>query len=112
MVAPERQPLDTDRNLLFGILAVQMNFISRNALIEAMNTWVLGKHKALGKVVAEHGQLSPERLQLLDALVNEHVKAHGDVKAVAWMEKGKRHDEELKRFRAEASELLGVETKD
>jgi hypothetical protein len=27
-----------DRNLLFGILALQMNFISREQLIAAMNT--------------------------------------------------------------------------
>jgi serine/threonine protein kinase len=70
--------MDTDRNLLFGILAVQMNFITRDALITAMNAWVLDKHKALGKILAEQGQLSAERLQLLDALVNEHVKVHGN----------------------------------
>ena len=32
-------------------------------------------------------------------------------KAVAWMEKNKPNDEELKRFRAEAEELLGIATK-
>jgi hypothetical protein len=32
---------DTDRNLLFGILAVQMDFITKDALIEAMHV-----HKA------------------------------------------------------------------
>jgi len=35
----------TDRNLLFGILALQMDFISRDALIKAMHTWVLDKTK-------------------------------------------------------------------
>ena len=30
-----------DRNLLFGILALQMDFISREALVAAMNAWVL-----------------------------------------------------------------------
>ena len=29
-----------DRNLLFGILALQMDFITRDALIAAMNAWV------------------------------------------------------------------------
>jgi hypothetical protein len=32
-----------DRNLLFGILALQMDFIQRDALIAAMHAWVLDK---------------------------------------------------------------------
>jgi hypothetical protein len=38
-----------ERNLLFGILAVQMDFISRDALIAAMHAWVLDKVKPLGQ---------------------------------------------------------------
>ena len=38
----------SDRNLLFGILALQVNFISRDALIKGMNAWVLEKHRPLG----------------------------------------------------------------
>jgi serine/threonine-protein kinase len=65
-----------DRNLLFGILAVQMDFISRDALIAAMHAWVLDKTKPLGEVLHGLGHLSPERLRLLDALVAEHLQAH------------------------------------
>jgi hypothetical protein len=32
-----------DRNLLFGILALQMDFIGRDDLVAAMNAWVLDK---------------------------------------------------------------------
>ena len=32
-----------DRNLLFGILALQMDFISRDALVAAMHAWVFAK---------------------------------------------------------------------
>ena len=67
-----------DRNLLFGILAVQMDFISRNALINGLNSWVLNKGRPLGSLLVEQGQLTPERLQLLDALVQEHLRAHGN----------------------------------
>ena len=42
-----------DRNLLFGILALQMDFISREALITAMNAWVLTKSKPLGQLRLE-----------------------------------------------------------
>jgi hypothetical protein len=69
-------PANTDRNLLFGILALQMDFISRDALIAAMNAWVLDKAKPLGQVLQEQGVLSAERRALLEALVQEHLKQH------------------------------------
>jgi tetratricopeptide (TPR) repeat protein/tRNA A-37 threonylcarbamoyl transferase component Bud32 len=65
-----------DRNLLFGILALQMDFIDRDDLVAAMNAWVLQKSKSLGQVLLEQGKLSPPRLQLLEALVGEHLQAH------------------------------------
>ncbi len=67
-----------DRNLLFGILAVQMDFISRDALVAAMNAWVLTKDKALGEILASQGALSVDRRMLLEALVKEHLKQHGN----------------------------------
>jgi len=67
-----------DRNLLFGILAVQLDFISKDALIAAMNAWLLDKSRPLGDILREQGQLSAERLHLLAALVAEHLKQHGD----------------------------------
>jgi serine/threonine protein kinase len=66
-----------DRNLLFGILAVQMDFVSRDALIAAMHAWVLAKHRPLGDLLQEQGAISLERRALLDAMADEHLKAHG-----------------------------------
>ncbi|HEV3078901.1 MAG TPA: serine/threonine-protein kinase, partial [Gemmataceae bacterium] len=66
-----------DRNLLFGILALQMDFVSREALIAAMNAWVLAKDKTLGQILVEQGALAPKRLSLLEALVEEHLDNHG-----------------------------------
>src|SRR5258708_4681934 len=40
-----------DRNLLFGILALQMDFVSRDQLIAAMNAWVLDKARPLGQLL-------------------------------------------------------------
>ena len=34
---------EADRNLLFGILALQMDFITRDELVTAMHAWVLDK---------------------------------------------------------------------
>ena len=71
-------PPATDRNLLFGILALQMDFICRDALIAAMNAWVLDKATPLGQILLEQGKLTPDRLQLLEALVAEHLRVHGN----------------------------------
>jgi serine/threonine-protein kinase len=67
---------NADRNLLFGILAVQMDFIKRDQLITAMNAWVLAKATPLGQILLEQGALSRERHALLEALVQEHLKLH------------------------------------
>ena len=44
-------PAAADRNLLFGILALQMDFISRDQLVRAMNAWVLDKKKPLAALL-------------------------------------------------------------
>ncbi len=69
------QPTD-DRNLLFGVLALQMDFINREQLIAAMSAWVLAKDKPLGQILTEQKALGPDRRALLDALVAEHLKLH------------------------------------
>jgi formylglycine-generating enzyme required for sulfatase activity len=66
-----------DRNLLFGVLALQMDFIGRDALIRALQAWVFAKAKPLGQILAEQGALSAERRELLEALVREHLRQHG-----------------------------------
>src|SRR5207244_6987182 len=65
-----------DRNLLFGILALQLDFISRDALLAALRAWVLDKGKPLGRILQDQGQLTPDRLVLLNALVAAHLKGH------------------------------------
>ncbi len=66
----------TDRNLLFGILALQMDFISRDALIQAMNAWVLEKAKPLEQILLDRKVLSPDTQALLQALVVKHLEMH------------------------------------
>ncbi len=65
-----------DRNLLFGILALQMDFINRDALIKAMNAWVLEKAKPLGQILQEQGVLRNDNRELLEALVQRHLELH------------------------------------
>src|SRR5262249_10369724 len=73
--APMPQP-NTDRNLLFGILALQMDFISRDDLIAAMHAWVLDKAKPLGQILREAGRLADDEHALLEAMVRKHLEKH------------------------------------
>src|SRR4051812_24124851 len=66
-----------DRNLLFGILALQLDFITRDALVAAMNAWVLDKARPLGQILEERGALGGDNHQLLETLVRKHLEAHG-----------------------------------
>jgi serine/threonine protein kinase/formylglycine-generating enzyme required for sulfatase activity len=68
----------SDRNLLFGILALQMDFISRDALIAAMHAWMLDKAKPLGQILREQRHLTEADHALLEAMVRRHLERHGD----------------------------------
>lgn len=67
-----------DRNLLFGVLAFQLDFVTQAQLIETMQAWMMRKEKSLGEVLVEKGFLTTQRRELLDTLVAEHVRQHGD----------------------------------
>jgi hypothetical protein len=68
----------SDRNLLFGIIALQMDFITRDALIAGMNAWILAKDKPLGQLLVEQGALAHDERALLDPLVRKHLQKHGE----------------------------------
>src|SRR5437588_13076338 len=67
-----------DRNLLFGMLAVQMDFLSRDALFAAMQAWVFDKSKPLGQILQDQKALDADAHALLEALVRKHLALHGD----------------------------------
>jgi eukaryotic-like serine/threonine-protein kinase len=67
-----------DRNLLFGILALQMDFITREALIAAMNAWVLEKSKPLGQILVERGELDADAHELVSRMIGKHLELHNN----------------------------------
>src|SRR5438309_473417 len=66
-----------DRNLIFGLLALQMDFVSREQLLDAMSAWMFQKHTPLGEVLCRRGVLAEEDRIDLDRLVDRHLKRHG-----------------------------------
>ena len=73
-----RPRAEAARHLLFGILALQNNFIDRDALLAAFNTWVADKSRTLGQILVERGALAGDEHALLEALVGKHLKRYGD----------------------------------
>jgi hypothetical protein len=50
-------PQTADRNLLLGILALQTDFVTRDALIAAMLAWSVAKHRPLESILVDQGAL-------------------------------------------------------
>ena len=73
-----RPRAEAARHLLFGILALQNNFIDRDALLAAFNAWVADKSRTLGQILVERGALAGDEHALLEALVGKHLKRYGD----------------------------------
>src|ERR1700722_6082005 len=66
-----------DRNLIFGLLALQMDFVSREQLLDAMNGWMLDKQTPLGDILCRRGVLDEDDRGDIGRLVGKHVKRHG-----------------------------------
>jgi serine/threonine-protein kinase len=67
---------DPGRNLLFGLLAFQTNFVDRGALLAAFDTWTTDKTQPLGRVLVSQGAISEELHALIDGLVMAHLAKH------------------------------------
>ena len=78
----EKQAVLADRNLLYGIIALQMNFVSRDVLVKAMHDWVLTKTTPIEEFFYNDNAIGADTKLLLTALVDKHLDHHaGDAKA-------------------------------
>jgi hypothetical protein len=85
LIPPRPRPTATDPdparkaglNLLFGLLALQNNFVDRDALLGALNTWLVDKSRHLGRILLERGALDTDTHALLEALARKHLDRHG-----------------------------------
>ncbi len=72
-----RKYMDKDRNLLFGVLAVQFKGVSPTQLVQAAAAWITDPSTPLAHRLVEQGVLSNADREFLEHLVDEAVKAHG-----------------------------------
>ena len=69
--------VSTDRNLLFGLLALQVGLVDQGQLVAAFQAWTRVKGKALADHLIERGDLDTDQRGVIDAMVGLHVKKHG-----------------------------------
>ena len=71
-----------DQNLLFGVLALQVRFITERDLITALVQWVDNKQQSLEAILIQQGKLNADRAIAVQTLVRVHLQDHqGDWQA-------------------------------
>lgn len=70
-------PASADRNLLLGMIALQNNFITREALVAGFDVWVRSKSKTLAEILQSAGALSADDREILERLVCTFADRHG-----------------------------------
>jgi WD40 repeat protein len=74
--------MDTDRNLLFGVFALQADLITAAQFVEACSLWASRKHEALADLLVERGWLAEADRADVERLVQRKLQKHcGDVRA-------------------------------
>jgi eukaryotic-like serine/threonine-protein kinase len=68
-----------DNNLLFAILALQLDFIDSNQLVQAANAWMLSKEIPIGQLFVDRKFLTADDRAFIDKIVEKHVKRSGSV---------------------------------
>ena len=66
-----------DRQLLFGLLALQNGLIDQGALVAAFQAWARDKSTALADHLVARGDFDPDDRSAIEALVDRHLKKHG-----------------------------------
>src|SRR4051812_5209311 len=74
--------MDADRNLLFGVLALQADAVTKSHFLEACALWANAKQKPLAEHLSERGWISKEDRADIERVVERKLKKNqGDVKA-------------------------------
>lgn len=69
-----------DQNLLFCIIALQMDFIQQEQFATATSLWLLDKSRSIEEILVEQGAISDDDCKILCPLVARHLTDHdGDL---------------------------------
>jgi tetratricopeptide (TPR) repeat protein len=78
---PEGGPASAyaDRALLFGVLALALDLVSRDHLVAGLHAWAANKTQTLGEVLRGQGVLDAQKQELVDALIQKHLAKHNGI---------------------------------
>ena len=66
-----------DRDLLFGLLALQNGLIDQDQLVAAFRGWTRDRSRPLADYLTARGDLDPDQRAGVEAMVGLHLKKHG-----------------------------------
>src|SRR5262245_29937520 len=74
--------MDTDRNLLVGVLALQVGLIDNSQFAEACGAWAARRDRPLADLLVERGWLTTASRGLVEQLLSQRLtRTAGDVRA-------------------------------
>ncbi len=68
---------DADRDLLFGLLALQTGLIEQDQLVRAFRAWTRDKSRGIADLLVGRGDLDADQRAGIDGMVALHLKKHG-----------------------------------
>ena len=68
--------VDTDRNLLFGTLALQLEIVVAAQFTEACAAWAVAKQRTLADILVERGWMTPDEVSEVEQLVERKLASH------------------------------------
>jgi serine/threonine-protein kinase len=66
-------PGSPDRNLLFGVMALHLDFVGKPDLLQGLQTWGVNQSRPLGDILVDRCMLSSRRRMLLEEVVEEYL---------------------------------------
>ena len=68
--------VESERNLLFGILALQNGLVDQPDLIAAFQCWSQERSRPMARIMVDRGALTEDDRAMLEGLVRRHVQKH------------------------------------
>src|SRR5262245_4946003 len=65
-----------DRNLLFGVMALHLDFVGKLDLLQGLQSWGINRNRALGAIRVDRHMMSSRRRMLLEQVVDEYLAQH------------------------------------
>ena len=69
--------MDTDRNLLFAVLALQADLLDKDRFVQACALWATRKHVPIAELLVEQGWLSLSDRADIERLLERKLRAYG-----------------------------------